>query len=161
LELPFVRFTLFSAAAIGLLLASYGAVLGAGAIAGTVVVAKSTAAEATLVWDATPRIVELTANKISTAQGNTAIEIDAVKLMQSRAASLKGDQLKLRVVYVLSRQAASYGDPTLADRGPLMELSAKRADVLRRSTKWLEELAKGQKAPDLAIAILGEFPTSY
>lgn len=156
-----MRIALAGIASLALLLALREGSVAAETIAGTVVVAASNAAEATLIWDATPRIVDLTANTISVEQGDAAIEIDALKLLNMHASSLKADRLKVRVVFVLSRQAASYGDPTMADRGPLLEMSAKRSDLLRNGSQWLPALAKGQKIPGLDVTILGEFPTTY
>jgi hypothetical protein len=161
LEQPLVKIARICVAVAGLSLATFGASAAVQTIAGTVVVATSNASQATLIWDATPRIVDLTAKPITVAEGDAAIEIDSLKLLQARASSLKADRLKLRVVFILSRQAASYGDPTMADRGPLLEMSAKRTDLLRNGPQWLAEIGKGHHVPGLSVAVLGEFPTSY
>lgn len=126
-----------------------------------VVVARRAPASATLVWNATNRVTDLTARPITPSDGERAIAVDAVKLLASRAPSLRSTFLTVRVVYVLSRQQLVYGNATMADKGPLVEVTALRRDVLRDASQWEKELQAGRPTPGLSVKRLGRFPTAY
>lgn len=130
-------------------------------VKGRVVLSHVSPSDALLIWDATTRITDLTAHKITSAQGQQALTADAVNILASRAPSLKSKRISITVVYILSRQMLLYGKPSMAARGTLLSVSANRADVAKLAVVWLSSIRAGKTPQGLAVRRLGVFPTTY
>jgi len=130
-------------------------------VKGAVVLSSITQAQSQIIWDATDRVTELTGMKLRPGEGQRALEADAVRLLAARAPGIKSKRLTVRVVYVLSRQALMYGNPAMADKGPLLEVSAATADASRQAVSWIAAVENGNSTPGLMMKPLGEFPTTY
>lgn len=151
----------FSAALASIvLLGTPGVRAGANGVKGTVVTAQSTRAKSVLIWDASARVAELSAAKMVPQDARAVLEAEAVRLLGERAKAARGARTEVRVVYILSRLSASYGNPAAADRGTLFVVSAARADALRAAA-WAAQVRGGRIPRGLTLTVVSEFPAAY
>ena len=127
---------------------------------GSIVLAK-TSPSALLIWDASPVVADLVADKTPDSQALRLLTADAIELLHERAASLTAKTVELRVVYTRSGAISpAYGAPTFAGVERVMVIDASRADALARADQWKKAARDGAPTPGLTVKITGSMPPS-
>lgn len=146
------------AAALGVAACTAAAVASDDLPKGNVVIAK-THPDAVLIWDATPRVLDLVNTKTLGDAGVRALELDALHVLEARAKTLSAPSVQLRIVYTRTGEMNPlYGTPSFAGVERVAVLAAKRNDILRDGTSWESSLKTGSVPKGLDVTVTGKLP---
>jgi len=129
-------------------------------VAGPVILARS-GVQSTYLWDATPYVAQLVADKNVGDAGLRALEGTAVSVLRDKAASSHAKTLILRVVYTRSGEVSPvYGTLTFNGVEKLATLTAARDAIVKYGAAWAQDVADGRIPRELKVAISGKLPPS-
>lgn len=118
-----------------------------------------TGVSASYLWNATPFVAKLVADKVLGDAGMRAIEATAIDTLAERAVRSSAKTLVLKVVYERTGSvSAVYGTPTFAGLENVLTLSADRAALLKNRAVWTKAVQDGSAAKGLAVSVTGKLP---
>ncbi|HEX3464747.1 MAG TPA: hypothetical protein VHS78_11925 [Candidatus Elarobacter sp.] len=126
---------------------------------GTVVIAKP-APDVLLLWDATPVVTRIVAEKTDRTAALQRLESSALELLAKRTTALKAARtLTVRVVYQKTGAVSPvYGTPTYEGVERVFELSGRPEDVHSKATAMERDLTAGRVPAGLHVAVSGALP---
>lgn len=126
---------------------------------GHVITARATG-DALLIWDASDSVTKIVTMKIPDSEANAKLERNALHLLASKAADLKGTTtISLRIVYNKTGDVSPvYGSATFAGVERYALLSIRSADLISDRDKWRELDEKAAIPPWIGFKILGTLP---
>jgi hypothetical protein len=126
--------------------------------AGPVILARS-GAQSTYLWDATPYVAQLVAEKNVGDGGLRTLEGTAVNILHDKARSSQAKTLTLRVVYTRSGAVSPvYGTLTFNGVEKLATFTVARAAITKGGAAWASNVADGKIPHDLKVQITGKLP---
>lgn len=145
-----------------LCVALVGSVASAGPLppmAGTVIVAQTTADGAHVIWDATPYVAQLVSDKVGGEAGMRAVEATALQALAEKSKDLSGTTLTLSVTYARTGAVSPvYKTATFAGFEQLLTIVAKRSALAEHAAAWKTQLAKGTVPRGLTVSVTGKLP---
>lgn len=128
-------------------------------VAGAVIVTRTTPAEASLLWDATPYVTQLVSDKLTDEHGLHALEATALRALADKGKTLAAPALTLKVTYAKTGAVSPvYGGATFAGFEPVLTLSAKRAALAKNAAAWSSQLADGKVPAGVIVSVTGKLP---
>jgi hypothetical protein len=126
---------------------------------GPVIVARESAGDARLIWDATAYVTQLVSEKIGGERGLHALEATALRALAEKGKSLPATTLTLSVTYAKTGAVSPvYGSATFAGFEPVVTIVAKRAALARHAAAWSAQLANGTVPPGVTVSVTGQLP---
>lgn len=127
-------------------------------VSGNVVLARS-GANATYLWNATPYVTQLVADKVSGDDAIRNLEASALEALASKPAPSSAKQVTIRVVYERTGAVSPvYGSATFAGIETVLTMSASPKDVKAHHAAWAQNLVSGKTPSQLKIVISGKLP---
>lgn len=127
-------------------------------VAGPVILARS-GVQSTYLWDASPYVTQLVADRDVGDAGMRTLEGTAVSVLRAKAASSRAKILILHVVYTHSGAVSPvYGTLTFNGIEKLVTLTVARDVVIKRGAAWAQDVADGKIPHDLKVEITGKLP---
>jgi hypothetical protein len=127
-------------------------------VAGPVILARS-GVQSTYLWDASPYVTRLVADRNVGDAGMRTLEGTAVSVLRDKAASSHAKILVLHVVYTHSGAVSPvYGTLTFNGVEKLVTLTVARDAVIKRGAAWAQAVADGKIPHDLKVEITGKLP---
>lgn len=128
-------------------------------VTGPVIVARESAGEARLIWDATAYVTQLVSEKIGGERGLHALEATALRALAEKGKTLAATTLTLSVTYAKSGAVSPvYGSATFAGFEPVVTIAVKRAALAQHAAAWSEQLANGTVPRGLTVSVTGQLP---
>lgn len=127
-------------------------------VSGNVVLARS-GANATYLWNATPYVTQLVADKVSGDDALRNLEASALEALASKAASSKAKKVTIRVVYERTGAVSPvYGSPTFAGIENVLTMTVTPKDLNAHHAAWAQDLLSGKNPSQLKIVVSGKLP---
>jgi hypothetical protein len=127
-------------------------------VLGPVILAR-TGVQSTYLWDATPYVTQLVADKDLGDTGMRALLGTAMSVIRLKAQTSHSKTLSLRVVYTRSGAVSpAYGTLTFNGVEKVATLTASRDSILKLGAGWAQEVADGKNPHGLAVEITGKLP---
>ena len=120
-------------------------------VAGPVILARS-GVQSTYLWDASPYVAQLVADKNVGDAGLRALEGTAVSVLRDKATSSHAKTLIMRVVYTRSGEVTFNGVEKLAT------LTAARDIIVKYGAAWAQDVTDGKIPRELKVDISGKLP---
>jgi hypothetical protein len=115
--------------------------------------------EALFLWDASPYVAQLVAEKQTGPQGLHLLEATAISELAKRARTSRARYLRMKVLYVRTNAVSKvYGSPTFAGVEDVLHLGASRRDLLLHGSTWSSEFARGEPVRGVAVELRGSLP---
>ncbi len=127
-------------------------------VIGPVILAR-TGVQSTYLWDATPYVTQLVADKDVGDSGMHALLGTAMSAMLQEAPASHAMTLTLRVVYTRSGDVSPvYGTLTFNGVEKVATLTASRGAIMKFGAVWAQDLANGKFPHDFKVEITGKLP---
>lgn len=118
-----------------------------------------TGVSASYLWNATPFVARLVADKVLGDEGMRAIEATAIETLAERASRSSAKTLVLKVVYERTGAvSAVYGTPTFSGLENVLTLSADRAALEKNRAAWTKGVQDGGAPKGLTVSVTGKLP---
>jgi hypothetical protein len=128
-------------------------------VSGAVIMAKATSASTLFIWDATPYVTQLVADKMLGDDGLHALEASAIQALAGKAKKATTVALTLRVLYTKTGAVSPvYGAPTFAGIERVLTISVERTALAKDADAWSTSLGKGTTPDGVKIDISGQLP---
>jgi hypothetical protein len=128
-------------------------------VSGAVIMAKATSTSTLFIWDATPYVTQLVADKVLGDDGLHAIEASAIQALADKAKKVTTAALTLRVLYSKTGAVSPvYGAPTFAGIERVMTISVERTALAKNADAWSTTLGKGTTPDGVKIDVSGQLP---
>jgi hypothetical protein len=115
--------------------------------------------QSTYLWEASPYVAQLVADKNVGDAGLRTLEGTAVSVLRDKATSSHAKTLILRVVYTRSGEVSPvYGTLTFIGVEKLATLTVARDAIVKRGAAWAQDVANGKIPHDLKVEITGKLP---
>ena len=128
-------------------------------VSGAVIVTRTNAAEAGLIWDATPYVTQLVSENLTDERGMRALEATALRALAEKGKGLAATSLTLKVTYAKTGAVSPvYRSATFAGFESVVTIAAKRAALAQHAGAWSADLANGMIPKGVRIAVTGKLP---
>jgi hypothetical protein len=136
-----------------------GAAAAADLPAGTVVMAKSTP-DALLLWDSSPVLAKMVADKVGEAHALSTLESDAMAIATQRSSGLStAKTITVQVIYSKTGAVSPvYNTPTFAGVEKVLTVSGTPSDIAKNGATYTEQLSHGTVPAAVKVAITGKLP---
>lgn len=129
-------------------------------VPGHAVLARPTG-EALVIWDATPLVASIVAEKLSDADANALVAHDALRVLAKMQPNVEraATSITVRVIYSKTGEVSPvYGTATFAGVERYATLTARAADLRTDKGKWRELDDKAALPNWLTFTIIGKLP---
>jgi len=128
------------------------------ALQGSVILAH-TGNEVLFLWDASPYVARLVAEKQTGPEGLHLLEATAISELAKRARTSRAKYLKMKVLYVRTGAVSKvYGSPTFAGVEDVVNLGASRRALVLYGSTWPSKLARGEAVRGVTVELKGSLP---
>lgn len=131
-------------------------------IQGSVILARN-GNEALFLWDASPYVAQLVAERKTGPEGLHLLEATAISELAKRARASRAKYLRMKVLYMRTGAVSKmYGGRIFAGVEHIVNLGASRRDLLLYGSSWSAEFARGEPVgavqAHLKIEVTGKLP---
>ena len=126
---------------------------------GTIVLAKTTP-DALVLWDSSPVLAKLLADRAGETAALAALESDAMLIATQRSTALTSSKtLTVSVIYSKTGAVSPvYNTPTFAGVEKLLTVSGSPADIAKNGAAYATELSQGTVPPAIRVTVTGKLP---